>query len=308
MMNQAKMHPDEYDITPRLVRHLIARQFPAWAHMPLIPVEHQGSCNVMYKLGDDKVIRLPRNKTFSDTLEREFSYLQDITSHLPLTIPHPLEHGKPDKEYPFSWAIYHWIQGTTLSHASLIDYDQAARDIGIFVSTLRKTSRTKRAQSQRDTTLQSRDERTRNAIPLLNDLFDSNLLMKLWDDALEVPPWTGEHTWIHGDLHPGNVLVNNGELNAVIDFAFAGIGDPAIDLMIAWNFLTPTTRKIFYEYAETDSTTWNRGRGWALTFGIMTYRYFRTINSTLATISKKMIHEVILDHMQQDSSLCSGML
>ena len=41
--------------------------------------------------------------------------------------------------------------------------------------------------------------------------------------------------WVHGDLLPGNLLVVEGRLAAVIDFGALNAGDPACDLQPAWN-------------------------------------------------------------------------
>jgi aminoglycoside phosphotransferase (APT) family kinase protein len=48
-----------------------------------------------------------------------------------------------------------------------------------------------------------------------------------WDAALAIPAWTGRRVWMHGDLHPANQLVEDGELRTVIDFGLLGVGDPA---------------------------------------------------------------------------------
>lgn len=37
--------------------------------------------------------------------------------------------------------------------------------------------------------------------------------------------------WIHGDLQPGNLLLAQDRLSAVIDFGCLGLGDPAVDLI-----------------------------------------------------------------------------
>ena len=58
--------------------------------------------------------------------------------------------------------------------------------------------------------------------------------------------------------------MNNGQLNAVIDFGQLGIGDPACDLAIAWALLTGKSREAFRAALKLDSATWARGRGWAL--------------------------------------------
>ena len=44
--------------------------------------------------------------------------------------------------------------------------------------------------------------------------------------------------WIHGDLHPGNLLVRDGRLSGVLDFGDVTAGDPATDLSVGWMLLS----------------------------------------------------------------------
>ena len=70
--------------------------------------------------------------------------------------------------------------------------------------------------------------------------------------------------WFHGDLAPGNLLLDSGGLTAVIDFGTCGVGDPSCDLAIAWTLLTLDGRQILRDRLAIDASTWARGRGWAL--------------------------------------------
>jgi aminoglycoside phosphotransferase (APT) family kinase protein len=80
--------------------------------------------------------------------------------------------------------------------------------------------------------------------------------------------------WIHGDLHPGNLVVRNDELSAVIDFGDVASGDPATDLSVMWMLLPREHREGLFAAAgrhrasETDEHVWRRARGWALALGV----------------------------------------
>jgi aminoglycoside phosphotransferase (APT) family kinase protein len=79
--------------------------------------------------------------------------------------------------------------------------------------------------------------------------------------------------WIHGDLHPGNLMVSGGRLSAVIDFGDLAAGDPATDLSVAWMLLPPAARHTFLTSARgevdaLDDHTVMRARGWALALGL----------------------------------------
>ena len=89
-----------------------------------------------------------------------------------------------------------------------------------------------------------------------------------WEHHVALPAWTGPALWLHGDLHPHNVVVDRGEITAVIDFGDITAGDPATDLAIAWMLLPPAVRPVLRDAAEVDAATWERGRGWALALGL----------------------------------------
>lgn len=90
-----------------------------------------------------------------------------------------------------------------------------------------------------------------------------------WEAAVAAPVWEGQGVWMHGDLHPLNLLVDRGRVSAVIDFGLVAVGDPACDLMVAWTFLSPAALESFRNALRVDDSTWARGRGWALDFGLM---------------------------------------
>src|SRR5207248_5957682 len=86
--------------------------------------------------------------------------------------------------------------------------------------------------------------------------------------ALAAPAWNDAPVWVHADLYPVNLLARHGRLAAVIDFGGLGIGDPAIDMLSAWAWLTAQARDLFRAGVNADDATWERGRGWALGLGL----------------------------------------
>src|SRR5258706_12890756 len=69
-----------------------------------------------------------------------------------------------------------------------------------------------------------RDAFTRNAITSCGSLVDADAVSAAWEKDLHAPTWDQPPVWIHGDLLPGNLLVEEGRLSAVIDFGGLGIG------------------------------------------------------------------------------------
>ena len=91
-------------------------------------------------------------------------------------------------------------------------------------------------------------------------------------DGLAAPEWSGPPVWVHGDLHPANlVLAASGDLAAVVDFGDVCAGDPACDAATAWlTFDAPARAVVRAELGrlrETDATMRDRARAWALVLG-----------------------------------------
>jgi aminoglycoside phosphotransferase (APT) family kinase protein len=113
----------------------------------------------------------------------------------------------------------------------------------------------------------------REQLQQVDGLVDRIAVLDLWERVLATPPWPGPPVWIHGDLHPGNLLVSDGRLSAVIDFGDLTAGDPATDLSVTWMLLPSPTRSAFRSAAREDiepldDDTWMRARGWALALGL----------------------------------------
>ena len=86
----------------------------------------------------------------------------------------------------------------------------------------------------------------------------------VWDDAVAAPAWEGPPVWVHGDLHPANVVVSDGTLSGIVDFGDMFAGDPAWDLAAAWVLLPAGTASRFFDmYAQADEAAIRRARGLA---------------------------------------------
>jgi aminoglycoside phosphotransferase (APT) family kinase protein len=81
---------------------------------------------------------------------------------------------------------------------------------------------------------------------------------------------------VHGDLYARHFLVDGSNTPCgVIDWGDVHLGDPALDLSIAYSFLLPGARSAFQEaYGHTDDTAlWERARFRALAYGILLTHY-----------------------------------
>jgi aminoglycoside phosphotransferase (APT) family kinase protein len=295
------MHVDEVDTDVSLVRRLLAAQCPQWADLPIEPVPSAGTDNAIYRLGDDMAVRLPRIPGATGQVDKEQRWLPTLAPLLPLAIPVPLAKGAPGEGYPWHWSVYRWLEGENATIEPIADPRQAATQLAQFLAALQRIDPAGGPppgahNSFRGVPLSMRDAGTRAAIASLDGVLDTGAVTAAWDAALQAPAWHGSPVWIHGDLLPLNLLVERGRLSAVIDFGCLGVGDPACDLQVAWNLLSAQTRDVFRAALQVDDATWARGRGWALSVGLIAIPYYQSTNPVLAGIGRRAIAEVLADH------------
>ncbi|MBF9069309.1 aminoglycoside phosphotransferase family protein [Streptacidiphilus sp. NEAU-YB345] len=298
------MHADETEIDLPLVRRLVAEQFPQWAALPVERVDSAGTSNAMFRLGEEMVVRLPRIAGAAADVEKEQHWLRRLAPQLPCAVPAPLGVGTPAHGYPWAWSVYGWLDGVnpTVGQDALPESEQLAddlaADLAAFVTALHRIDPDGGPASYRSEPLSARDQATRRAIADLHELIDADAATAVWEAALRAPEWSGPTVWIHADLQPGNVLVADGRLSAVIDFGCLGLGDPAVDLITAWYVLPRHARPAFraavasVSPAEADDAAWARGRGWALSVAVAELRYYQATNPVMATIARHVIAEV----------------
>lgn len=260
--------PQRIALDAELVRRLVADQFPQWADLPVQPVANGGWDNWTFHLGSGMSVRLPSAAEYALAVDKEHRWLPELAPRLPLPIPVPLAKGKPGAGYPYSWSIYSWIDGEPASADRIADPVRFAIDLAEFLSALQSIDPTGgplpgQHNWFRGGTLRTYGREAQRALTALDGRVDVDLAGEIWKKALDTS-WDGAQTWFHGDVAQGNLLLNDGELAAVIDFGTCGVGDPACDLAIAWTLLTAEGRQAFRERLSVDGATWARGRGWAL--------------------------------------------
>ena len=207
-------------------------------------------------------------------------------------MPVPLGNGVAGEGYPFPWTVFTWIPGENPVAGRLGDPDRIARRAGRGRRRA-AADRARRPARGRDAPLADRDDDTRAAIDALRGTVDTVAVTAAWEAALRAPEPTGPPVWLHTDLSPGNVLLADGRLAAVIDWAGAGVGDPAVDLPVAWNLLPAAARPAFRDALGVDDATWARGRGWALSIALIQLPYYRETNPALAANARHVIAEVL---------------
>jgi aminoglycoside phosphotransferase (APT) family kinase protein len=263
-------------ITSALVASLIAQQFPAWANLPVRPVEPQGWDNRTFRVGETLAARLPSAPRYAAQVEKEQRWLPKLAPHLPLAIPEPLAMGQPTHGYPWTWSVYRWLPGESAEGAEALDMVGCAHDLAAFLSALEGIDPADGPAAgqhnfYRGGSLQVYDAETREAAAVVSARggVDAAAALSVWDAAVDAA-WHGRPMWVHGDVSAGNLLVRGRWLAAVIDFGCCGVGDPACDLTIAWTFFRGASRRAFRDALALDDGTWRRARGWALWKALIT--------------------------------------
>jgi aminoglycoside phosphotransferase (APT) family kinase protein len=293
-MAAVKMHADEVETDVALVRRLLAGQFPQWADLAIDPVVSYGTDHDIYRLGEHLAARLPRIGWATDQAAKEAEWLPKLAPHLPLAVPVQLAMGHPAEGYPFEWSVYRWLPGEN-ANGTIGDLDQAAVDLAAFVNALRHVDVTgAHPRGSRGGPLTELDEQVRQSIAQLGDRIDGAATLRSWEQSLNAPAWDGEEVWVHGDLLPGNMLVVDDRLSAVIDFGCLNVGDPACDLQPAWNVFVGESRALYRAELQVDDASWLRGRGWALS-AVSALPYYWDTNPGMIRQASHALAQVLAD-------------
>src|SRR5207248_2290872 len=213
-----RMPSAEVDVSLALVRRLLADQHPDLAGLPL-SVLANGWDNLMCRLGGDLVVRLPRRSQAAELVRHEQRWLPVLAPRLPLPIPAPVREGQPGPGYPWWWSVVPLLPGEVAARRPPADPRQAAIALGGFLGALHAPAPPDApANPVRGIPLAARDETFGENLRLLGGAVDAAALRAAWGAALATPVWEGPPVWVHGDLHPANILADRGLVRGVIDF------------------------------------------------------------------------------------------
>jgi aminoglycoside phosphotransferase (APT) family kinase protein len=292
-----QMHKGQVETSPDLVTRLLAGQFPEWLRPEITLVESFGTDHDIYRVGNELCVRLPKIDWATAQAEKEGRWLPQLADRLPVRVPRQLGIGSPAEGYPFTWSVCEWISGTDAHHAR-VDLERLAVDLAAFVTALRKIDTAgapERPKGARGCPLSEVDEAVRRSMAALEGHPDIGGITHLWSESLGAAAWDGQDVWVHGDLLAGNLIVRERRLHAVIDWGTLNVGDPACDLLAAWNVFSGSSRAEYLEALTVDDDTWLRGRGWAIYQAVMALPYYRETNPGMVRQATHALEEVIAD-------------
>ncbi len=255
------MHADEVDSDSSLVQRLVAGQFPEWADLPVEAVYPLGTDNANYRLGDDKLVRLPRQEIRVGALERELEWLATLAAVVPIAVPKPLGRGEPAEGFPLPWAVYMWVDGANVPVEEVSP--ETADDLVALLLALRRLDATSAPRGLRHGALRDQEGWVRSCAAKLDARHDAEGLLAAWKEVVEVAP-PDEPTWCHCDLDLRNIVFRDGRPSGILDWGGAGSGDPASDSAVGWKILPADAREAFWTALGADDAEIERARGWTL--------------------------------------------
>ena len=289
------LHANELPVSIDLVRRLVRSQFPEYATLSITPLGATGSTNRLFRLGENLLLRMPRQPASGAGINKERHWLPRLRNSLPVEIPEIIQLGQPEGGYPEHWSITRWLEGELPSVWQPGDPEDSAgvalaTELAEFIQALQAIDIPQSARADaslrwyRGRPLIEYDKAFRRSLEICRGLdgldLDLDAAGAEWSNALTLPGArdSSEERWYHSDLVTENLLLRDGRLAAVLDFGGLAIGDPTIDLHGAWELFDPQARQVFRERLNIDEHQWRRGRAWALAIalGALSY-YWRTM-------------------------------
>jgi aminoglycoside phosphotransferase (APT) family kinase protein len=295
------MHPDQLVVTTGTVRALVAEQFPAWAGLPIRAVASEGTVNALFRIGDRLTARFPLVPGEAEEklrwLEREAKAARALFGRTRFPTPEPVALGRPGHGYPLPWSVQTWVPGTTATVSDPSGSVPFAHDLADFVADVRAidTGGRRFAGRGRGGVLASHDDWMQTCFARSEGLLDVPRLRRMWTAWRRMPRGAGADVMTHGDLVPGNVLVEGGRLAGVIDVGGLGPADPALDLVGAWHLLAAGPRQEFRRKLGSDDREWERGKGWAFVQAMGLVWYYAVSNPAMSALGRRTLDRLLAD-------------
>jgi aminoglycoside phosphotransferase (APT) family kinase protein len=299
-MPRPRLHEDQVDIDESLLHRLLVEQAPEQAELPLRTVDSGGTEHAVFRVGGELAVRMPLHPNGVGGLLKEIRWLPVLAPHLTIEVPEIVMTGRPSGDYPFPWVMVRWIPGEDALTGRIDSMSDAAETLGRFVAQLRRIDTTGTPVPgtegfHRGGPLAERDDAFRDALARCEGLLDVEVVRAVWEDALAAPEWTGPPVWLHADLIPGNLLLRDGRLVAVVDFGTLSTGDPAYDVTPAWHVLDRDGRAVFRRLVDADGPTWRRAQGLVVSGGVIALPYYLNTNPSMVETARRGIGAVLDD-------------
>jgi aminoglycoside phosphotransferase (APT) family kinase protein len=286
--------PAEFFIDSTFVSRLLAEQHPDLAHLPLQPID-VGWDNAMFRLGETLAVRLPHRAAAAPLIVHEQHWLPRLADRLSLPVPTPYRIGTPALGYPWSWSVVPWLPGHAADHQP--PHPAQAPAFATFLRSLHVAAPDDApANPVRGVPLTERAARVEEGMHRLSSKTDliTPQLKRIWNQALSAPQ-DAPATWLHGDLHPRNILVEHELITGIIDWGDITAGDRATDLAAIWMLFADAEARhaVLTTYADLSEATLQRAKGWSILFGTMLLETGLIDHPRHAAIGERTLRRVV---------------
>lgn len=285
----------QHEATMVQVRALLADQMPDLAGFPIKRVSLTGTDHALYRLGPDLIARFPLRFRAEGQISVQAQWLPHLATALPLAVPLVQRFGMPGEGYPYRWAVMPWLHG----HAAFtgpLDQMAAAPMVADFLRALQGQPQPegapKRGMGDR---LDQRFADIGVAIGQFQGEADPVVLAKVAAALRKLPQQSQGSVWVHGDLHPLNLLAQRGRLTGLVDWGGLGVGDPGTDLMIGWTLFDAPARAAFRKALAPAPISWARGRAQAFAKAVTAVPYYRRANPGFHAVMLRTLNRVLED-------------
>lgn len=306
-----RIHDDEVDTAEVTVRALLDAQCPQWSELPLSYLRTSGTDNAMWRIqrsGDDVVVRLPRRARSGDTLGRELELLP-LIANSPLVgvvaTPEVRHIGEPTDAFPHRWGVLGWLDGSDAwtvrrdleprADEFAVDLAAAVRAIGGLTSLPAPARQAGDRGGPIEPLLVRLDRWLDDPAFNASELIDVAAVRRSAAECLEVVGEPISVGFVHGDLIPGNLLTQDGQLTAIIDWGSAAHADLAQDLGPGWAVFDAHGRRIFREAVGADDAAWLRARTFGLEQAVGGILYYTPRHHPLADVMARTLHRILHD-------------
>jgi aminoglycoside phosphotransferase (APT) family kinase protein len=293
------VHPDQLEVPVETVRALVDAQFPAWRELRVRRVAAQGTVNAIFRLGDRLAALfplVPRDAGRArEGLAAEAAAARALAGRTRFRTPEPVALGEPGAGYPLPWSVQTWLPGTVATDEDPGESVAFAHDLAEFIRGVRAIDTGGRvfAGTGRGGDLRAHDAWLETCFERSERLLAVPRLRRLWARLRDLPRGPAPDVMSHGDLIPGNVLVQNGRLAGVLDVGGLGPADPALDLVAAWHLLEPGPRQALRDDLDPSELEWQRGRAWAFEQAMGAVWYYVDSNPPMSRMGMRTLERVL---------------
>ena len=250
------MHEDEVRATPELVERLVAEQCPQWADLPVTALadEFEGTDNVLFRLGDELVARMPK-VAWAPGPGRVRRALAARLAPAPARSGARAGPRRPARRdgYPWAWSVVPWVAGShTAPRLGVRRRAARPRPRGLRPAACARSTPPAVPPSHRaHAALRSRHvddvrrERPSSACAPTTTASTSRRPRRAWEPASPRPTGTATPCGSTATSSPATSSSTTAGLVAVIDWGALGVGDPAPDVAAAlWTFTGDGPRRL----------------------------------------------------------------